>query len=146
MDPPLVPLASSSQGRQSGKPWKLAKAPSVSVPFSPLPCPLSPSRSRSHLQDAVKAKSWADRMEKTKKQHAINKLQAELKDEKQAEIQRCVCCLPSRSNPSSAHPDDATSRSSARRPPRSASAQKSSRHRCDPRHSSHLLCVTPDIF
>jgi len=44
--------------------------------------------SRSHIPDGVKAKSWQDRMEKTKKELAIKKLQAELKDEKQADITR----------------------------------------------------------
>ena len=38
----------------------------------------------------MKAKSWADRMEKTKREAAIKKLQTELKEEKQAEISRFV--------------------------------------------------------
>ncbi|KAI0051711.1 hypothetical protein FA95DRAFT_1587023 [Auriscalpium vulgare] len=67
-----VPIAASSNGRQSGKPWKSQKSPTI----------------RSHLQQAVKAKSWSDRMEKTKKQEAIKMLQIELKDEKIAEKQR----------------------------------------------------------
>ncbi|EIM92715.1 uncharacterized protein STEHIDRAFT_89941 [Stereum hirsutum FP-91666 SS1] len=67
-----VPIASSSNGRTSGKPWKAPKAPTA----------------RSHLQPALKTKSWADRMEKTTKFLAIKKLQAELKDEKQAEVTR----------------------------------------------------------
>lgn len=50
----------------------------------------SRTRSRSHLPDGLKTKKWEDRMEKTKKAQAIKKLQTELKDEKLAEIQRCV--------------------------------------------------------
>ncbi|KAI0331959.1 hypothetical protein GY45DRAFT_536750 [Cubamyces sp. BRFM 1775] len=69
---PVVPLAQSSAGRVSGKAWKMPKAATV----------------RSHLPDGVKAKSWEDRMEKTKKEQAIKKLQAELKQEKQDEIKR----------------------------------------------------------
>jgi len=67
-----VALASSSNGRTSSKPWKSHKSAAV----------------RSHIPDGVKAKSWQDRMEKTKKELAIKKLQAELKDEKQADITR----------------------------------------------------------
>ncbi|KAF8203704.1 hypothetical protein BJ912DRAFT_1052506 [Pholiota molesta] len=70
MDP--IPLASSSNGRLSGKSWKPLKTPTV----------------RSHLQDGVKTKSWEARMQKTQKALAIKKLQAELKDEKEAEYQR----------------------------------------------------------
>ncbi|KAJ3548327.1 hypothetical protein NMY22_g1308 [Coprinellus aureogranulatus] len=69
---PLVQLAASSNGRVSGKGWKLHKSATV----------------RSHLPRGVKTKSWEDRMEKTQKEQAIKKLQAELKEEKQAEIQR----------------------------------------------------------
>jgi len=36
----------------------------------------------------VKAKSWEDRMGKSKKELAIKKLETELKEEKQAEITR----------------------------------------------------------
>src|SRR6266540_2052044 len=43
---------------------------------------------RSHLPLGVKTKKWEDRMEKTKKARAIKMLQVELKEEKQAEIQR----------------------------------------------------------
>ena len=46
--------------------------------------------SRSHLQPALKSKSFTNRMEQTSKALAIKKLQTELKEEKQAEIQRCV--------------------------------------------------------
>jgi len=67
-----VALASSSNGRTSGKPWKSRKSATV----------------RSHIPNGVKAKSWQDRMEKTKKETAIKKLQTELKDEKRAEITR----------------------------------------------------------
>ncbi|TEB39012.1 hypothetical protein FA13DRAFT_426652 [Coprinellus micaceus] len=72
MDPPLVHLASSSNGRVSGKAWKLQKSATV----------------RSHLPRGVKTKSWEDRMEKTKKEQAIKKLQAELEEEKRTDIQR----------------------------------------------------------
>ncbi|KAF8973879.1 hypothetical protein BDZ97DRAFT_1912334 [Flammula alnicola] len=68
----VVPLASSSNGRVSGKPWKAPKTATV----------------RSHLPEGVKTKSWEDRMQKTQKALAIKKLQAELKEEKQAEFQR----------------------------------------------------------
>ncbi|KAH9898088.1 Cgr1 family-domain-containing protein [Cubamyces lactineus] len=71
-DVPVVPLAQSSAGRVSGKAWKVPKAATV----------------RSHLPDGVKTKKWEDRMEKTKKEQAIKKLQAELKQEKQDEIKR----------------------------------------------------------
>ena len=57
------------------------------------------ARRRSHLPEGVKTKKWEDRMEKVKKEQAIKKLQAELKDEKLAEIQRCAharFCLPGR--------------------------------------------------
>ncbi|KAF7985305.1 hypothetical protein HWV62_6477 [Athelia sp. TMB] len=61
-----VSLASSSNGRTSGKNWKATKT----------------------ATDGVKSKSWNDRMEKTKKEHAIKKLQAEMREEKQAELTR----------------------------------------------------------
>ncbi|TFY83515.1 hypothetical protein EWM64_g504 [Hericium alpestre] len=71
-DAPAVPIASTSNGRLSGKPWK----------------PLKTAIVRSHLQEAVKTKRWEDRMEATKKEQAIKKLQAQLKEEKAAEIKR----------------------------------------------------------
>ncbi|KAF5355807.1 hypothetical protein D9756_004081 [Leucocoprinus leucothites] len=71
MDAPLH-LTQSANGRVSGKPWKTHKSATV----------------RSHLPAGVKTKNWEDRMEKTKKAQAIKKLQQELKDEKQAELQR----------------------------------------------------------
>jgi len=67
-----IPIASSSNGRVSGKPWKHKKS----------------ATARSHLRPALKSKSFDDRMEKATKAQAIKKLQAELKEEKQAEIQR----------------------------------------------------------
>ncbi|KAF4623408.1 hypothetical protein D9613_002106 [Agrocybe pediades] len=70
--PAPVPLASSSNGRVSGKPWKELKKPT----------------GRSYIQPGVKAKSWEERMQKTQKALAIKKLETELKEEKQAEIQR----------------------------------------------------------
>jgi hypothetical protein len=48
------------------------------------------SHRRSHLQPGVKTTKWEDRMAKTKKEHAVKKLQTEMKEEKQAEITRCV--------------------------------------------------------
>jgi hypothetical protein len=50
-------------------------------------------KSRTHLPAGVKTKNWEERMEKTKRDQAIKKLQAELKDEKQSEITRFVCDL-----------------------------------------------------
>ncbi|KAJ8520121.1 hypothetical protein ONZ45_g3033 [Pleurotus djamor] len=67
-----IPLASSSNGRVSGKSWKPRKSATV----------------RSHLQAGVKTKRWQDRMDQTKKAQAIKKLQNDLKEEKQAEITR----------------------------------------------------------
>ncbi|KAH8998911.1 hypothetical protein EDB86DRAFT_3075961 [Lactarius hatsudake] len=72
MDHNPVPIASSSHGRVSGKPWKSQKT----------------ATARSHLPPALKSKSFSDRMEKASKALAIKKLQAELKEEKEAEIQR----------------------------------------------------------
>jgi len=69
---PVISLTSSSSGRVSGKSWKPVKSATV----------------RSHIPNGVKAKSWADRMEKTKKERAIKKLETEMKEEKQAEITR----------------------------------------------------------
>ncbi|KAL1748554.1 hypothetical protein HDZ31DRAFT_60289 [Schizophyllum fasciatum] len=66
---PAVDLASSSGGRVSGKAWKLQKTATV----------------RSHLPEGVRTKKWEDRMEKDKKAQAIKKLQAELKEEQEAE-------------------------------------------------------------
>jgi rRNA-processing protein CGR1 len=43
---------------------------------------------RSHLSQGVKTTNWQDRMEKAKKAQAVKKLEQELKDEKQAELQR----------------------------------------------------------
>jgi rRNA-processing protein CGR1 len=83
-------LASSTNGRVSGKPWKAQKSPAVYVVlFLPLHL-LILQFSRSHLPEGVKTKSWEDRMQKTQKALAIKKLQAELKAEKQAELQRFV--------------------------------------------------------
>jgi len=70
MDP--IPIASSSNGRVSRKPWKYQKS----------------ATARSHLPPGVKSKNFGDRMEKASKTQAINKLQAELKEEKQAEVRR----------------------------------------------------------
>ncbi|KAF8271452.1 hypothetical protein EI94DRAFT_1720621 [Lactarius quietus] len=67
-----IPIASSSHGRVSGKPWKSPKT----------------ATARSHMRPALKSRSFSDRMEKATKAQAIKKLQTELKEEKQAEIQR----------------------------------------------------------
>jgi len=67
-----IAVASSSNGRLSGKSWKQPKKATV----------------RSHMQPGVKAKSWEARMEKTKAEKAIKKLETELKEEKQAEKMR----------------------------------------------------------
>jgi hypothetical protein len=58
---------------------------------SPFPlCRLQPAFdvSRSHSRPALKSRSFDDRMEKATKAQAVKKLQTELKEEKQAEIQR----------------------------------------------------------
>ncbi|EPQ60539.1 hypothetical protein GLOTRDRAFT_135211 [Gloeophyllum trabeum ATCC 11539] len=68
----VIPVAPSANGRASGKPWKSRKTAIV----------------RSTLPDGVKTKKWEDRMEKAKREQAMKKLQAELKEEKQAEIAR----------------------------------------------------------
>ncbi|KAJ7596929.1 hypothetical protein C8J56DRAFT_918681 [Mycena floridula] len=64
-----IPIASSSNGRVSGKSWKMPR----------------PATVRSHLPDGVKFKSFATRMEQNQKALAIKKLQAELRDEREAE-------------------------------------------------------------
>uniref|UniRef100_A0A8H7Y7A4 rRNA-processing protein n=1 Tax=Psilocybe cubensis TaxID=181762 RepID=A0A8H7Y7A4_PSICU len=72
----VVSLASSSNGRVSGKPWKERKTATVSM------------SSRSHLPLGVKTKSWEARMQKTQKSLAIKKLENELKDDRKAELER----------------------------------------------------------
>ncbi|KAL1951061.1 hypothetical protein VTO73DRAFT_210 [Trametes versicolor] len=71
-DATVVALAHSVSGRVSGKAWKLPKTATV----------------RSHLPEGVKTKKWEERMEKTKKEQAIKKLQSELKQEKVDDIKR----------------------------------------------------------
>ncbi|KIM66316.1 hypothetical protein SCLCIDRAFT_365330 [Scleroderma citrinum Foug A] len=66
-----IPLASSSNGRVSGKPWKAQKMATV----------------RSQASKGRKTQ-WEERMERTKREKAIKKLENELKEEKQAEKQR----------------------------------------------------------
>lgn len=87
-----IPLASSSNGRVSGKPWKTLKSATVFVQFYTMFIVQTnvsdPTSSRSHIPEGVKTKNWEDRMEKTKKAQAIKMLQTELKEEKQAEITR----------------------------------------------------------
>ncbi|KAG6878637.1 hypothetical protein C0993_001160 [Termitomyces sp. T159_Od127] len=72
MDAPVVSLTPSSNGRASGKSWKTQKTATV----------------RSRLPQGVKTKHWDDRMRRTQQGLATKKLEAELKEEKQAEIQR----------------------------------------------------------
>ncbi|KAH8120214.1 hypothetical protein DFH11DRAFT_1722056 [Phellopilus nigrolimitatus] len=43
---------------------------------------------RTHLPEGVKTKRWQDRMEKTQREASMKKLEAELKEEKQAEFKR----------------------------------------------------------
>jgi rRNA-processing protein CGR1 len=64
-------LAASANGRLSRKPWKLTKSATVRTQSSP----------------GHKTK-WHLRMEKTNREHAVKKLELELKQEKQAEKQR----------------------------------------------------------
>ena len=59
----------------------------------PSSCTRKPSRST--LPEGVKTKKWEDRMEKTRKEKAIKLLQAELSEEKKAEITRYVRFAPS---------------------------------------------------
>ncbi|KAH7912577.1 hypothetical protein BJ138DRAFT_769482 [Hygrophoropsis aurantiaca] len=66
-----IQIASTSNGRVSGKPWKALKTATV----------------RSQSSEGHKTK-WDERMEKTKKDQAIKKLQTELKEEKDAEKRR----------------------------------------------------------
>jgi hypothetical protein len=56
--------------------------------------PLTAHHRRSHLPQGVRTKNWSQRMEKTKKDQAVKRLQAELKTEKQAEITRLVPARP----------------------------------------------------
>jgi len=70
--PSIIPLASSSAGRVSGKAWKPLKSPTV----------------RSHLQEGLKTKNWDLRMQMTQKKLAVKKLQEELRQEKDEELQR----------------------------------------------------------
>ncbi|KAF9244575.1 hypothetical protein BU15DRAFT_71543 [Melanogaster broomeanus] len=67
----VIELASSANGRVSGKAWKAAKSATV--------------RSQSSVGHKTK---WQVRMEKTTREKAIKKLETELKEEKQAEKQR----------------------------------------------------------
>ncbi|KAF8584991.1 hypothetical protein K439DRAFT_1410559 [Ramaria rubella] len=67
-----IELLNSSGGRVSGKGWKQTKS----------------ATRRSHLPAGVKSRSWEDRMEKTKREDSVKKLQKELKEEKTAEITR----------------------------------------------------------
>ena len=59
------------------------------VLYIPCLCSLYLLESSRHPQPALKSRSFGDRMEKASKAQAIKKLQAELREEKQAETQRC---------------------------------------------------------
>lgn len=58
----------------SGKPWKDRK----------------PASKRTHLSEGLKTKSWDERMRKKTEAAAVKKLERELKEERQAEIQARV--------------------------------------------------------
>ncbi|KAG6862425.1 hypothetical protein C0995_011865 [Termitomyces sp. Mi166 len=89
MDAQVVSLASSSNGRLSGKSWKTQKSATVYVlHYFSKHLLTFPRPRRSRLPQGVKTKSWDDRMRKTQQALAIKKLEAELKEEKQVEIQR----------------------------------------------------------
>ncbi|KAJ9123200.1 hypothetical protein QFC22_001393 [Naganishia vaughanmartiniae] len=62
-------LAQTSQGRTSGKPWKLAKT----------------ATKRSHLMPGVKAASWDQRQARRAARENMKKLETQLRDEKKAE-------------------------------------------------------------
>jgi len=66
-----VSLPSSVEGRASGKGWKDQKTPTV----------------RSQQSEGHKTK-WQERMNKTKKDLAVKKLQRELREEKEDELRR----------------------------------------------------------
>jgi hypothetical protein len=87
-----VPLGASSGGRASGKPWKSTKTATVFAArcFRCIQSGSYCSSRRSHLLPVLKTTKWEERMEKTKREAAIKKLQQELKDEKQADITRCA--------------------------------------------------------
>lgn len=67
--------------------------PCMLLSYSRHSCSLIARFSRSHLPEGVRTKSWEDRMQKTQKALAIKKLQTELKEEKQAELQRFAAPL-----------------------------------------------------
>ncbi|KAM6498418.1 Cgr1 [Amanita muscaria] len=72
VEPPVVALRASSNGRVSGKPWKAHNDATV----------------RSQMSRGLKTKNWDKRMEKTQKALAVKKLQDELKEEKETERRR----------------------------------------------------------
>lgn len=96
-DATVVPLAHSVSGRVSGKAWKVPKTATVYalVPKPPpFRCTYQPLNRRSHLPEGVKTKKWEERMEKTKKEQAIKKLQSELKQEKVDDLKRYALLSP----------------------------------------------------
>ena len=88
-----VPLPSSAAGRTSGKGWKDQKTPTVFVSArkriaTGLTTNLSPSAySRSQQSEGHKTK-WQERMNRTKKELAVKKLQQELRQEKEDDRRR----------------------------------------------------------
>ncbi|KAF8140378.1 hypothetical protein EV363DRAFT_1579733 [Boletus edulis] len=82
-------LAASANGRVSGKSWKLTKSATVYGTLLRAAAHLfdqtSPVASQSSAGHKTK---WHARMEKTKRDHAVRKLEVELKQEKQAEKRR----------------------------------------------------------
>jgi len=87
-----ISLSSSAAGRTSGKSWKDQKTPTVFVSTRKDIAertdhePLS-AYSRSQQSEGHKTK-WQERMNKTKKELAVKKLQQELREEKEDERRR----------------------------------------------------------
>jgi len=96
---PIIELNNSAHGRVSGKGWKLEKAATryvlhwIAFQRHVTQFTISLYR-RTQMADSLKT-PWQERMEKTKREKAIKKLQQELKEEKQADITRYIfklCC------------------------------------------------------
>ncbi|OJT04535.1 hypothetical protein TRAPUB_4805 [Trametes pubescens] len=117
-DATVVALAHSVSGRVSGKAWKVPKTATV----------------RSHLPEGVKTKKWEERMEKTRKEQAIKKLQSELKQEKVDDLKRYAPSpsLCSTQSDVPAPPAAARSPRSGKRPLKSGSGSRRRRRRCAP--------------
>lgn len=95
---------------------------------------------RSHLPEGVKTKKWEERMEKTKKEQAIKKLQSELKQEKVDDLKRYPP-LPVSSSPCPTQSDvpaplaAARSPRSGKRPLKSGNGSRRRRRRFAPKHA-----------